>query len=65
VYDGEQRNLHIRLDTPAWFTWLGASATHSFSYPVYDAAHGYIDGFIGNFATMGSEYCYIGGIYCH
>ncbi len=36
----------ICVDTPAWFTWLDAGTTTSFSYPVYDHAHGYIDGFM-------------------
>jgi len=36
----------ICVDTPAWFTWLGTVTTTSFSYPVYDHAHGYIDGFM-------------------
>jgi len=46
LYDGKQRNLHIRLDSAAWVAWLAAPTTRSFSYPVYDHAHGYIDGFM-------------------
>ena len=46
VYDGEDRALGICLDTPAWVRWLGAPTTRSFSYPVHDHAHGYIDGFM-------------------
>lgn len=46
VYDGEDRALGIRLDTPAWLSWLGAPTTRSFSYPVHDHVHGYIDGFM-------------------
>jgi hypothetical protein len=36
----------IVVDSPAWFAWLTAPTTHTFSYPVYDHAHGYIDGFM-------------------
>ncbi len=46
VYDGEDRALGICLDTPAWMSWLDLPATRSFSYPVHDHAHGYIDGFM-------------------
>ncbi len=46
LYDGEKRDLHIRLDSAAWVAWLAAPTTRSFSYPVYDHAHGYIDGFM-------------------
>lgn len=34
------------LDTPAWLAWLEAPSTTSFSYPVFDARHGYIAGFL-------------------
>ncbi len=46
LYDGAKRNLHIRLDSAAWGAWLAEPTTRSFSYPVYDHAHGYIDGFM-------------------
>ncbi len=46
LYDGAERDLHIRLDSPAWFAWLEAPTTRSFSYPVYDHAQGYLDGFM-------------------
>ena len=36
----------IRVDSPAWFTWLGAPTTRSFAYPVYDHRQGYIAGFM-------------------
>ena len=36
----------IVVDSPAWFAWLQAASTQRFSYPVYDHAHGYIDGFM-------------------
>jgi LuxR family maltose regulon positive regulatory protein len=35
-----------RLDTAAWVTWLDDPATTSFSYPVYNPAQGYIEGFM-------------------
>ncbi len=37
---------HISVNTAAWFAWLAAPTTTSFSYPVYDHAHGYVDGFM-------------------
>ena len=46
VYDGEEHNLGIRLDTAAWFAWLTAPTTTTFSYPVHDHVQGYIDGFM-------------------
>jgi len=36
----------LPLDTPAWVTWLDDPATTSFSYPVYNPAQGYIEGFM-------------------
>ena len=44
--DPQQGGSRLRVDSPAWFTWLAAPTTRSFSYPVYDQAHGYIDGFM-------------------
>jgi LuxR family transcriptional regulator, maltose regulon positive regulatory protein len=35
-----------RLDTAAWFAWLDDPATMRFSYPVYNPARGYIEGFM-------------------
>ncbi len=49
----------LRLDTPAWFAWLEAPTTTSFAYPVYDAAHGYIDSFL----TVRKERRQRGGAY--
>lgn len=46
VYDGDRCALGIRLDTPGWLRWLDLPTTRSFSYPVHDHAHGYIDGFM-------------------
>jgi hypothetical protein len=36
----------IRLDTLAWFAWLEAETSISFSYPLFDPACGYIVGFM-------------------
>lgn len=36
----------IRLDTPAWTQWLAAPTTHSFAYPLFDRAAGWITGFM-------------------
>lgn len=35
----------IRVDSAEWAAWLDGAST-SFAYPVYDARHGYIDGFV-------------------
>jgi hypothetical protein len=44
VVDHKQGDRPIDLDTPAWFTWLEAATTTSFSYPLFDPACGYIVG---------------------
>ncbi len=49
----------LRLDSPAWFTWLEEPTTTSFAYPVYDAAHGWIDSFL----TVRKERRQRGGTY--
>ena len=49
----------IRLDTPAWFAWLAAPTTTSFSYPVDNPAQGYIEGFM----TVCKERRTRGGVY--
>ncbi|MDQ5852096.1 MAG: hypothetical protein M3380_08510 [Chloroflexota bacterium] len=36
----------IELDTPAWFSWLEATTTQRFTYPVFDPKVGYIVGFM-------------------
>ncbi len=36
----------IVVDSPAWFAWLEAPTTTSFSYPLFDPAAGYILGFM-------------------
>ncbi len=48
-----------RLDTVAWRTWLDDPATTSFSYPVYNPARGYIEGFM----TVRKERRARGGVY--
>jgi len=46
VYDPAQPAGGIRLDTPDWLAWLDAATTTRFTYPVFDAACGYIVGFM-------------------
>ncbi len=46
VRDPAQADAEIRLDTPAWFVWLEAPTTVSFSYPIFDPRQGYIVGFM-------------------
>ncbi len=46
LYDDAEQWLAIQVGTPAWFQWLAAPTTTSFSYPVYNPAGGYIDGFM-------------------
>jgi hypothetical protein len=36
----------IPLDSPAWFAWLEAPTTTSFTYALYNPQKGYIDGFV-------------------
>jgi LuxR family maltose regulon positive regulatory protein len=48
-----------RLDTAAWVAWLDDPATTSFSYPVYNPARGYIEGFM----TVRKERRQRGGAY--
>lgn len=36
----------LRLDGPAWFAWLSAATTTSFSYPLVDHRCGYRIGFM-------------------
>lgn len=49
----------LPLDTPAWGIWLDDPATTRFSYPVYNAAQGYIEGFM----TVRKERRARGGFY--
>jgi len=46
VYAPDLPGGTIRLDTPAWFSWLEAPTTTSFAYPLFDATRGYIRGFM-------------------
>ena len=55
----QQGGPGVRVDSPAWFRWLAAPTTTRFSYPVYDHAHGYIDGFM----TVRKERRQRGGAY--
>ena len=59
VYDPRQVGTAIRLDSTAWFAWLAAPTTTSFSYPLYDPACGYIVGFM----TVRKEQRQRGGMY--
>ncbi|HKO23338.1 MAG TPA: hypothetical protein VJY65_01215 [Chloroflexota bacterium] len=59
VYDPAHPAAPIRLDTPAWRTWLDAATTTRFAYPVFDPAHGYIAGFM----TVRKEQRQRGGTY--
>lgn len=49
----------VPVDSAAWFHWLAAPTTTSFSYPIYDAAHGYI----ARFMTVRKERRQRGGSY--
>jgi hypothetical protein len=57
--DAQPGGTRLRVDSPAWFTWLAAPTTRTFSYPVYAHAHGYIDGFM----TVRKEQRQRGGAY--
>jgi hypothetical protein len=46
LYDPDLPTGAIELDTPAWFAWLEAATTISFSYPIFEPACGYIVGFM-------------------
>jgi hypothetical protein len=46
LYDPDLPTGKIELDTPAWFEWLSAATTISFSYPIFEPACGYIVGFM-------------------
>ena len=52
-------NGSLRLDTPAWFAWLAAPTTTSFSYPILDRVRGYISGYL----TVRKETRQRGGVY--
>jgi hypothetical protein len=44
--DPGEPGADIVVDSPAWFAWLEAATTTSFSYPLFDPAGGYIMGFM-------------------
>ena len=46
VYGAGLPSAGLRLDRPAWFAWLEAPTTSSFSYPLFDRRCGYIIGFM-------------------
>jgi hypothetical protein len=46
LYDPDLPTGEIELDTPAWFEWLEAATTISFSYPIFEPTCGYIVGFM-------------------
>jgi hypothetical protein len=46
VYGAGLPSAGVQLDRPAWFTWLEALTTSSFSYPLFDRRCGYIIGFM-------------------
>jgi hypothetical protein len=46
LYDPDLSTGAIELDTLAWFAWLEAATTISFSYPIFEPACGYIVGFM-------------------
>jgi LuxR family maltose regulon positive regulatory protein len=59
VEDPQQSTQQVWLETPAWFRWLEVATTHSFTYPVFDPAVGYIVGFM----TVRKERRQRGGAY--
>ncbi len=44
--DPSEPGADIVVDSAAWFEWLEAPTTTSFSYPLFDPAAGYIKGFM-------------------
>jgi hypothetical protein len=45
LYDPNLPTGAIELDSAAWFEWLEAATTISFSYPIFEPSCGYIVGF--------------------
>ena len=41
LFDPARPDRLIRLDSPAWRTWLEAPTTTGFAYPLFDPAIGY------------------------
>jgi LuxR family transcriptional regulator, maltose regulon positive regulatory protein len=59
VQTSEASEPAIRLDTPAWDSWLSLPSTTSFAYPIYDEHVGYIRGWMTvrkERRSRGSEY---------
>ncbi len=46
LYDPQQPDRAILLDTPAWFRWLELERVRSFAYPMFDVRCGYIGGYM-------------------
>ncbi len=46
LYDPAQPDRVVRLDSPAWGSWLEAPTTTRFTYPLFDRRCGYIVGFM-------------------
>jgi len=46
LYAPDLPSGQIQVDTSAWFEWLEAETSISFSYPLFDPACGYIVGFM-------------------
>lgn len=46
VFGSEVPEGCVQLDSQAWFVWLAAETTSSFSYPLYDPQVGYVVGFM-------------------
>ena len=59
IYGAGLPSAGLRLDRPAWFAWLEAATTTSFSYPLFDRRCGYIIGFM----TVRKERRQRGGVY--
>lgn len=59
VYGAGLPSAGLRLDRAAWFAWLEAPSTTSFSYPLFDRRCGYIIGFM----TVRKERRQRGGVY--
>ena len=46
LYDHHLPTGAVELDSAAWFEWLEAATTISFSYPIFEPSCGYIVGFM-------------------
>ena len=59
MYGEEVPQGCVEVDTAAWFAWLEAPSTAGFSYPIFNAECGYIEGFM----TVRKEQRQRGGSY--